>query len=79
MNYITIERNEDLERARIRLKTYLSRPLSYYYSSEPPATLMGSEKVLSLRGRNNNEIVAKVDGPGFIIEELYKEFMFWRN
>ena len=75
MKYITIERTENLEIAKTRLRTYLERPLSYYIATEQPATLMGSAKILSLRGRDKNkEIAVKEDGPGFIIEELYKEF-----
>lgn len=74
MKYITIERGEDVERAKQKLRTYLNKSFSYYYALEPPTTLMGSAKILTLRGRNDAEIKVKIDGPGFIIEELYKEF-----
>lgn len=74
MKYITIERGEDVERAKQKLRTYLNKSFGYYYALEPPATLMGSAKILTLRGRNDAEIKVKIDGPGFIIEELYKEF-----
>jgi len=76
MKYITIERTEDFERAKIILRSNLDKPLSFYYAMEEPATLMGSAKILSLRGKDNKnmDILAKVDGPGFIIEKLYEEF-----
>lgn len=73
MKYITIERSEDLERAKIRIKSNLGS-LSYFHTLEPPQELMGSSKILILRSRKDGEISAKIDGPGFIINELYKEF-----
>ena len=75
MKYITVERGEDFERAKLRLRSHLPRPLSFYYAMEPPSTLMGSAKILSLRGKdkNNMDILAKIDGPGFIIDQLYEE------
>lgn len=73
MKYISIERYENIQQARIKVKSHLSTP-SFFYALEPPQTLMGSSKILVLRNKKNGEISAKIDGPGFIIEELYKDF-----
>jgi hypothetical protein len=74
MKYITIEKDEDFSRAKIRLKSNLGS-LSFFYALERPQTLMGSSKILTLRSRKTNEVEVKIDGPGFIIEELYKDFI----
>lgn len=77
MKYITIDRNEDFERARIRVKTYLEKSIYSYYASSPPETYMGNKKVMSLRERNKFKgIVYKVEGPGFIIDRLYSEIFY---
>lgn len=73
MKYITIEKYESLGRARTKIKSYLGS-LSFFYVLEAPQSLLGSSKILILRSRRNGEIAAKIDGPGFIIDELYKDF-----
>lgn len=74
MKYITIERNENIEEALIKLENNLGNLLSYY-TIEKPVNLFGNYKILTLRKKPTTIIYAKVDGPGFIIDELYKKFL----
>jgi len=42
---------------------------------EGPQPLMGNFKVLRLTAAMNSNIICKVEGPGFIIGELYLAFL----
>ena len=75
IQYVTIKREEDFKNALTKLKTYLGT-LSQYVAYDPPETLMGSAKILKLRKKSTiNKISAKIDGPGFIIDQIYKHFI----
>jgi hypothetical protein len=77
--YVTIERNEDFKTAITKMKTYLG-PLSEYIVYDKPEGLMGSAKILKLRKQSSiSRIAAKVDGPGFIIDEIYQHFTSREN
>lgn len=41
---------------------------------EGPQSLMGNFKVLRLISTLNSAIICKVEGPGFILDELYQYF-----
>lgn len=72
--YVTIKRNEDLKMALTKLAAYLG-PLDSYEALDRPETLMASAKILKLRKRTSiNQIAAKIDGPGFIIDKLFEYF-----
>ena len=72
--YVTINKNENLQDALTKLTAYLG-PLSGYDAYEAPKTLMASAKILNIRRKTNmSRIAAKVDGPGFIIEQLFGYF-----
>lgn len=74
MKYITIDRSEDFESALSKLQMHIGN-LSSYGAYDSIETLMGSAKILKLRRHLNiKDIEVKIDGPGFIIEKLYKYF-----
>lgn len=71
MKYVTIERGEDFRTALTKIQIQLG-PLNQYVCYDKPETLMGRFRILKLRRKTNiNNIVAKIDGPGFIIEDIY--------
>lgn len=45
-----------------------------FYALSPPYNLSGSAKVLVLHKKANYREVIKIDGPGWIIEDIYKKF-----
>lgn len=68
--YVSVLPQDDFETALLRVKM-----ASDYMSARPrglPYKLMGNSKILELVS-SNLAILIKVDGPGFIIDELYKE------
>ena len=79
LEYVTINSDEDLKAAITKLTTYLG-PLSGYDAYEIPQTLMASAKILKLRRKTNiTKVAAKIDGPGFIIEQLFEYFTSGRE
>ena len=74
MHYITIERGEDFRVALTKTQIILGS-LDQYVCYDKPEELMGSFKILKLRKKTNiNNIAAKIDGPGFIIEDMFIYF-----
>ena len=72
LKYITIEPHEDLNGAKAKLK----RELGHYnfLVLQLPHNLAGNYKVLQLSCKGNIDNIVKVDGPGFIIDELFEFF-----
>lgn len=73
LKYITIENYEDLAMAKSKLKREL-RTLNWI-ALQSPHKMAGNHKVLQLSSKINIEDVVKVDGPGFIIDELFEFFV----
>jgi len=69
---ISIERSEDLH-AAIQ-KIFRETQLRGWNVWEPPQSPMTNFKVLKLVSVANRSVVCKVDGPGFIIDDIYKYF-----
>ena len=69
---ISVTREENAEQAiqKIHRETQL-RGWSVW---EGPQNLMGNFKVLRLISNMNSHVVCKVEGPGFILDELYRHF-----
>lgn len=76
--YITIEKDMTESRVLSLIKIQTGYEWKKFIITEPPSSLMGNKKILTIRLRTNwlNTIV-KIDGPGFIIENLYLQF--WEN
>lgn len=71
IQYVSIERGEDFRTALTKMQIQLG-PLSQYVVYDKLETLMGTFLILKLRRRTNiNNIAAKVDGPGFIIQQIF--------
>lgn len=74
IRYITIERGEDFNSSISKLSRYLGS-LNQYNVYDKPETLMGTFKILKLRRTQNiNSVSVKIDGPGFIIDQLFDFF-----
>jgi hypothetical protein len=72
LKYITIEPYEDLPDAKAKIKRELGT--LNFIVLQTPHKLAGNYKVLQLSSRANIENVVKVDGPGFLIDELFEFF-----
>jgi hypothetical protein len=74
LKYITAKFGEKKEDVLNKLKRELGSGFYSLYSLEKPSSLMGNSKILSLRYRGSNEIRVKIDGPGFLMDDLFNEF-----
>lgn len=72
MKYFTITRDTTVERIVWEIEFAFGKGALCSY--EPPVNLYGNARILTLRGRTGLQIKAKVDGPGFLIDELYEKF-----
>ena len=68
--YITLT-NETKEQAIIKIKRELGH-LNFEVWNKP-ISLTGNAKILELHEKRRDRLV-KVDGPGFLIQELYNHF-----
>ena len=75
MKYITVRQGELKKDVISKMRRELGSYFPALYSIDQPLQLMGNSKVLSLRVRGVNNIYLKVDGPGFIIDELFNHFL----
>ena len=64
--------DDDIEAsvARITRETQTA----HWVAWEPPRTLMGNYKVLTLRAPFNSNIVCKVEGPSFVIDAVHSVY-----
>lgn len=72
LKYITVESGDDLNDALTKIHIVIGH--SNLYITEPPNRLAGNSKILRLSVKGSLERFVKVDGPGFIIDELYGHF-----
>lgn len=73
LKYITIESNETFEQALSKLRREVRE--SSFVVNESPYKMGGNHKVLKLLSRDNFQDFIKIDGPGFIIDELFAYFI----
>jgi hypothetical protein len=74
MKYLTIQPHQDEKQVLSMLKRELNSIIGLI-ATEAPHGLMGNQKILVLRNKTGLSIVCKIDGPGFLIDELYKKFI----
>lgn len=72
LRYITIEAGDNLD--DILTKIHVSVGHSNLYVTEKPNKLVGNSKIIRLSVKGSMDKFIKVDGPGFMIEELYEHF-----
>jgi len=70
--YYTIQPHEDADQFMIRI--YIDFPYADLVADIPPTPLMGNAKVLTLHTKGTHFHI-KIDGPGFIVDKIYKEVM----
>jgi len=73
IKYITIEFDESFEQALIKIKKNIRE--TAFFINELPYKLGGNHKVLRLLSKDNLDNFIKIDGPGFIIDEIYDYFI----
>ena len=76
MKYYTVQRGDTAESILRRLNWDYG--LQNLYVLVKPQSLGGNQKVLSIRVPKRNETV-KVDGPGFIVFEIYNKLLSKRD
>ena len=74
MKYLTIEPHQE-EQAVLSMLKRECNDISNLIVTEVPQELMGNQKILVLRKRAGLSVVCKIDGPGFLIDRLYKTFL----
>lgn len=72
IGYFTIERNEKLEDVISKIKRQTGTV--YYRPLFRGIGLTGNQKVLTLNKTYNTSEFIKIDGPGFLIDELFDHF-----
>ena len=73
LKYLTIESKESFEEALSKIRREIRE--KSFYVTESPYSLTGNHKVLKLVSKDNFEDIVKVDGPGFIIDQLFNYFI----
>lgn len=73
LGYLSIQSGEDLDAAVSKIKREM-RHLNFIVMQKPHK-LGGNFKVLQLISRYDATNFLKIDGPGFIIDELYNYFL----
>lgn len=72
--YISIEKSDKtVEDVLVRMKMKLGS--INLFSFTPPITLHGNGRVIELRPSLSSELIVKLDGPEFMIEELREKFI----
>lgn len=69
--YITIETGENIQKVLINIKNKAGH--LKFTAWNKPVELTGNFKILELRDRSDR--LVKIDGPGFIIDQLYEYFL----
>lgn len=73
LKYLTIESKESFEEALSKIRREIRE--NSFYVTESPYGLTGNHKVLKLVSKDNFEDIVKIDGPGFIIDQLFNYFI----
>ena len=73
LKYITIQPGEAFNEALNRIKIYIRE--SRFTTMEQPQKLTGNQKVLKLISKDSSQDMVKIDGPGFVIDELFDYFI----
>ena len=68
LKYYTVGREERAKDVLRRLK--FDYPLNRLYAFEEPIKLGGTQKILTARVRKAPGIIIRIDGPGWIIEQI---------
>jgi hypothetical protein len=68
LEYFTVKKEETAKDVLRKIKFY--HPLRSLYAFEEPIKLGGTQKILTLRVRKSPGIIIRVDGPGWIIEQI---------
>ena len=72
LKYITIEPQDSFDEAVSKINRQINK--NQFVSREAPATLTGNQKILKLVAKKDSTAFIKIDGPGFIIDELFNYF-----
>lgn len=70
--YYTVELGEKLSNVLSKIKR--NEGHINFSSYEPPVNLAGNQKVITLHFKSSFNNIIKIDGPGFIIQEIYDYF-----
>ncbi len=73
LKYITVETGEDFDAALARIKREVNH--LNFVAAKMPHKLSGNSKVLQLVSKQNISNIIKIDGPGFIMDELFQHFL----
>lgn len=75
VKYLTLEKHETLETFKMKFFRIFERSVKNFVIIGEPQKFMGNTKVITLKDNRslNKDLVIKIDGPGFLIQELYEE------
>jgi hypothetical protein len=78
VKHLSVDKGQDVNRVLSLIKIETGYEADRFIALDPPLSLMGNKEVLTLKLSSNlRENILKIDGPSFIIRELYEKLRVW--